>query len=99
MTCVRCRWSPIMNIFTICKATIFCEYAGTDKIINIFCVPILTFIKSYLVFSGTETYYQIRQAVILFVNDTAEYCYVIEKEPMSTQVGLFLDKLEFQWSF
>ena len=32
-------------------------------------------IKSYLVFSSTETYYQIRQAVILFVSDTAEYCY------------------------
>ena len=28
--------------------------------------------------SSTETYYQIRQAVILFVNDTAEYCYVID---------------------
>ena len=24
---------------------------------------------------------------------------LIEKEPMNTQVGLFLDKLEFQWSF
>ena len=54
--------------------------------INIFCV-----------FNNTETYYQIRQAVILFVNDTATS--LIEKEPMNTQVGLFLDKLEFQWSF
>ena len=35
-------------------------------------------LKSYLVFSGTETYYQIRQAVILFVNDTGKYCYVID---------------------
>ena len=42
------------------------------KIINIFCVPILASIKNYLVFRSTETYYQIRQAVILFVNDTAE---------------------------
>ena len=48
------------------------------KIIDIFCVPILMSIKSYLVFSSTETYYQIRQAVILFVNDKAEYCYVID---------------------
>ena len=32
--------------------------------------------ESYLVFSSTETYYQIRQAVMLFVNDTAEYCHV-----------------------
>ena len=24
---------------------------------------------------------------------------LIEKEPMNTEVGLFLDKLEFQWSF
>ena len=47
------------------------------KIINIFCVPILTSIENYLVFSSTETYYQIRQAVMLLVNDTAEYCYVI----------------------
>ena len=28
------------------------------KIINIFCVAILTSIKSYLVFSSTETYYR-----------------------------------------
>ena len=55
--------------------------------------------KKFWVLSSTETYYQIRQAVILFVNDTVEYYYVIEKEPMNTQVGLFLDKLEFQWSF
>ena len=50
------------------------------KIINIFCVPIdlLMSIKSYLVFSSTETYYQIRQAVILFVSDTAKYCYVTD---------------------
>ena len=34
-------------------------------------------IESYLVFSSTKTY-QIRQAVILFVNDTAEYCYVTD---------------------
>ena len=47
------------------------------KIINI-CVPILTSIKTYLVFSNTETYHQIRQVVILFVNDTAEYCYVTD---------------------
>ena len=44
----------------------------------VFCVPILTSIKSYLAFSSTETYYQIRQAVMLFVNDTAEYCYVTD---------------------
>ena len=48
------------------------------KIIDIFCVAILTSIKSFLVFSNTETYYQIRQAVILFVNDTAEDCYIID---------------------
>ena len=48
------------------------------KIINIFCVPILTSIKSYLVSSSTETYHQIRQAAILFVNDTAEYCHIID---------------------
>ena len=47
------------------------------KISNIFCVPVLMSIKSYLVFSSTKTY-QIRQAVILFVKDTAEYCYVID---------------------
>ena len=64
---------------------------------NIFCVPIPMFIKSYLVFSSTETYYQIRQAVILFVNDTATS--LIEKEPMNMQGRLFLDELKFQWSF
>ena len=48
------------------------------KTINIFCVQILMSIKSYLVFSSTETYYKIRQAVILFVNDTAQYCYVTD---------------------
>ena len=65
------------------------------KIINIFCVPILTSIKSYVVFSSTETYYQIRQAV----TQRNIAVSLIEKEPMNTQVGLFLDKLEFQWSF
>ena len=33
--------------------------------------------KSYLIYSSTETYYQIREAVVLFVNNTAKYCYVI----------------------
>ena len=94
MACIRCRSSHIMNIFTI-WATILCEYTG----INIFCVPILTSIKSCLFFSGTETYYQIRQAVILFVNDTAEYCYVIDWKRTSEYTGRsFLDEFEFQWS-
>ena len=65
------------------------------KIINIFCVPILTSKKSYVVFSSTETYYQIRQAV----TQRNIAVSLIEKEPMNTQVGLYLDKLEFQWSF
>ena len=70
------------------------------KTINIFCVPILTSIKSYLVFSSTKTYIR---------SDKLSYCLsmtqpniatsLIEKEPMNTQVSLFLDKLEFQWSF
>ena len=57
-------------------------------------------VKIYKVFSSTKTYYQIRQAVILFVYDSAKYCLsLIEKEPVNTQVGLFLDRLKFQWSF
>ena len=70
------------------------------KIINIFCVPILTSIKSYLDLSSTETY---------IGSDKLSYCLsmtqpniatsLIEKEPKNTQVGLFSDKLEFQWSF
>ena len=43
-------------------------------------------IKSNLVFSRTETY-QIRQAVILFVNDTAEYCYVIDGKRTNEYTG------------
>ena len=78
------------------------------RIINIFCVPILTSKKSYLVLRSTETYYKIRPNLIIR-SDKLSYCLsmtqpniatsLIEKEPMNTQVGLFLDKLEFQWSF
>ena len=70
------------------------------KIINIFCVLILTSMKSYLVLAVPK---------LIISSDKLSYCLsmtqpniatsLIEKEPMNTQVGLFLDKLEFQWSF
>ena len=77
MACIRSRSSHIMNIFTIYNLPYSANMLVQMKIISIFCVPILTSIKSYLVFSSTETYYQIRHTVILFVKNTAEY-YVID---------------------
>ena len=57
-------------------------------------------IKSYLVFRSNK---------LIIKSDKLSYCLsmtqpniatsLIEKEPMNTQVNLFLDKLEFQWSF
>ena len=76
MVCICSQSSPIMNIFTV-YATIFCEYAGKDEN-NQYILCCNTSIKSYLVFSCHETYYQTRQAVILFVNDTAGYYYIID---------------------
>ena len=55
------------------------------KIINIFCVPILTSIKMLI--------------YCLSVTQPNIVTSLIEKEPINTQVSLFLDKLEFQWSF
>ena len=61
-------------------------------------------VKKNKFFSCPEPYDQTRPAVILFVTDhePAEYhnaSSLFEKEAMNTQVGLILDKLEFQWSF
>ena len=69
------------------------------NIINIFCVPLLTSIKSYLVFSSTETYQFDILSYCLSITQPNIATSLIEKEPMNTQVSLFLDNLEFQWSF
>ena len=69
------------------------------KIINIFCVPILTSIKNYLAVPK-----------IIIRSDKLTYCLsmtqqsiatsLIGNEPMTTlQIGLFLDKLDIQRSF
>ena len=69
------------------------------KIFNIFCVPILTSIKVISLLVVPK---------LIIRSDKLSYCLsmaqpniatsLIEKEPMNTQVGLFLDKLGFQRS-
>ena len=70
------------------------------KIIIIFCVPILTSIKKVIRFLAVPKLI-IRSDKLYYLSMTQPNIAtsLIEKEPMNTQVGLFLDKLEFQWSF
>ena len=77
----------ILSTYLLYKLPYFANMLVQKKKNYIFCFPILTSIKSYLVFSSTETYYQIRQAVILFVDDTAEYCYVIDCKRTNEYTG------------
>ena len=74
------------------------------KIINIFCVPILKKLKSL-----QKVIWFLGVPKLIIRSDKLSYCLsvtqlniatsLIEKEPVNTQVSLFLDKLEFQWSF
>ena len=79
--------------YLLYKLPYFANMLVQIKKINIFCVPILTSIKSYLVFSRMETYYHIRLAVILFVNDTAKYCYVLDWKRTNEYTGRSI----FRW--
>ena len=70
------------------------------KIINISYVPILSSINLIRFLAVPK---------FIIRSDKLSYCLsmtqpniatsLIEKEPMNTQVGLFLNELEFQWSF
>ena len=64
------------------------------KIINIFCVPILTsiwFLKVLkLIISSDKLLYCLSVTQLNIATSLSE------KEPMNTEVSLFLDELEFQ---
>ena len=71
------------------------------KVINIFCVPILK--QLYRVYKKIFWFLAVPKLIIR--SDKQSYCLsmtqpniatsLIEKEPMNTQVRLFLDKFEF----
>ena len=70
------------------------------KIINIFCVPILTSKKVIRFTAGPKLIIRSdKLSYCLLINQPNIAMSLIEKEPMNTEVGLFLDKFEFQRSF